>query len=89
MRLELDRVETAIEPWDDGPLAHEFVGSRRQDGTLSFTTTDPMCPQCGGDLRRYKLNPHGEDVDGVIYVARICSDQGLMFGRASLCVNLQ
>jgi hypothetical protein len=82
MRLELNRVEAAIEPWDYGPFAQQFVGLRRRDATLSFTTTNPTCPQCGGDLRRSRLVPHGEDADGVVYMARLCRAQGLMFGRA-------
>jgi hypothetical protein len=48
----------------------------------SFTTTDSACAQCGGELRRSRLLPHGEDVDGIVYLARFCQDEGLMFGRA-------
>jgi hypothetical protein len=49
---------------------------------VTFTTTDPMCPRCGGDLRRSGVYPHGADADGVVYMARFCRTQALMFGRA-------
>jgi hypothetical protein len=41
-----------------------------------------MCPHCGGDLRRSRLLPHGEDAEGAVYMARFCRTEGLMFGRA-------
>jgi hypothetical protein len=42
-----------------------------------------MCPQCGGDLRRVRLLPHGADADGVVYMARVCKSQELFFGRSA------
>ena len=41
-----------------------------------------MCPVCRGDLLRSRIHPHGADADGVVYMARICRNQALMFGRA-------
>jgi hypothetical protein len=55
----------------------------REICTVAFTTSDPMCPQCGGDLRRVRLFPHGADEDGVVYMARICRTQSLYWGRST------
>jgi hypothetical protein len=75
--------QMAIAPEYDWPIAQALRLFGRQGRTLSFSTVDPMCPQCGGDLRRSRLLPHGEDVYGVVYMARFCRDQGLMWGRAA------
>jgi hypothetical protein len=49
---------------------------------VTFTTTDPYCPDCGADLRRSRAYPHGFDSEGAVYLARICPRQALFFGRA-------
>jgi hypothetical protein len=47
----------------------------------SSMTTDPMCPQCGGDLVRVRTQHHGSDADGTIRMIRRCRNEGLFFGR--------
>jgi hypothetical protein len=66
-----------------GPVAQALQLFRLQGRTLSFSTVDPLCPRCGGELRRSPLLPHGEDLNGVVYMARFCRDEGMMFGRAT------
>ena len=55
---------------------------------LRLQTGDAMndnaiCPQCGSELLRSPLYPHGSDSGGAIRKARICNKQGLSFGQAS------
>ncbi len=59
-----------------------MVLRRRKIYTVSFTTSDPMCPHCRGDLLRSRIYPHGSDTDGVVYMARVCRNEGMWFGRA-------
>jgi hypothetical protein len=84
MRLELEREVQAPDEAErmGGAFSQASDRAGRHTPTLSFTTSDPMCPQCGGDLRRSRLLPHGEDADGAVYMARFCRTEGLMFGRA-------
>jgi hypothetical protein len=75
--------QTSTVPKNFGPIAQALCLVRLQGRTLSFPTVDPMCPRCGAELRRSPLLPHGEDLDGVVYMARFCRDEGMMFGRAT------
>jgi hypothetical protein len=51
--------------------------------SVTLTTSDPMCPSCGADLCRVRLLPHGADSDGVVYLARMCRNQKIFFGRSA------
>ena len=42
-----------------------------------------LCPQCGSEVSRSPLYPHGRDSGGAIRKARICPKQGISFGLAS------
>ncbi len=44
---------------------------------------DARCPQCGSDLLRSPLYPHGCDSGGAVRKARMCHEDDLYFGRAS------
>jgi hypothetical protein len=52
------------------------------DPEISLIPAD-FCPDCGGELRRSKLYPHGTDPDGVVRKAMVCEEQELSFGLAS------
>ena len=75
--------QTATAPKAYGPITQALRLFRLQGRTLSVSTGGLMCPRCGGELRRSSLLPHGEDMNGVVYVARFCRDEGMMFGRAT------
>jgi hypothetical protein len=42
-----------------------------------------FCPQCGSDLLRSALYPHGRDADGAIRKTMMCQEDDLYFGLAS------
>lgn len=46
-------------------------------------TENPLCPQCGSDLLRSSLYPHGRDSGGAVRKARTCQKDELYFGQAS------
>lgn len=77
-----DRGRLRAATWLYGPGPQAVVPTCRKIYTVSFTTTDPMCPQCGGDLRRSRSHPHGSDTNGVVYMARECRGEEMWFGRA-------
>jgi hypothetical protein len=83
MSLELNRKDEASSPWPySGPSKVLISLNRKGPGSSVMTVAGP-CPLCDGELHRSRLQPHGEDTDGVIYMARLCPTQGLMFGRAA------
>ena len=46
-------------------------------------TENPLCPECGSDLHRSPLYPHGCDLGGAVRRARMCQNDDLYFGLAS------
>jgi hypothetical protein len=42
----------------------------------------PRCPRCGHDLTSSLMKPQGTDAAGVLYEAKFCSREALLFGRA-------
>jgi hypothetical protein len=56
-----------------------FGGSKE----VTPMTENPLRPECGSDLLRSPLYPHGRDSGAAVRKARMCQWDDLYFGQAS------
>ena len=49
---------------------------------MNFAADQPVCPKCGGDLKRATNYPQGVSDDGTRHQALACFTDALYFGQA-------